>query len=781
MAVRLFVTILMLAVPAVARAQTQTVTAEWDANTDIYTTGYRLYYGTSPTTLTNNVNAGNVTSHALTLATGATYYFEVRGYNAAGELGPPSSQASITLGGTPLPPTATFTGSLIGASTASLSWSTTNATTVTINGAGVALSGSAQYTIAATTTYTLVATGPGGSVTRTATVTVPVVNCVVSAWTMQSATAWGACTAGQQTRTETWTRTVLTPPSGGGTACGPLTEQRTGTQSCAMPPTATFTGSLSEASTASLSWSTTNATTVTINGTAVALSGSVQYTIGATTTYTLVATGPGGSVTRTATVTVPVVNCVVSAWTMQSATAWGTCTSGQQTRTETWTRTVLTPPSGGGTACGPLTEQRTATQSCSIPPTATFTGSLSGTSTAVLTWQTTDATSVTINGTAVALSGSTQYTISAATTYTLVATGAGGSVTRTATVTPTLAPVDCVVSAWSFYTATSWGLCTGGQQSRTETWRRTIITSPANGGAACGPLEEQRVTTQACVAAPTLPGAPVNVKAVVSGRTVTISWSPNPAGGAPGGYFVSAGTAAGSSDRAASVSVGLQTSVSATMDRGVYYARVRAVNSIGTSPDSEEVSFTIGAGKKPRQPGALTGSLQDGVVTLSWSAPVADGETGEPVGYVIEAGSAAGLANLASIGVGGTSFQAGSIPAGVYYVRVRAVNDLGASDPSEEITLRSGTAIGAPLALAASGDGNFVELTWEAPRTGEVPAGYLIEAGSAPGLANLATLRLGAGLRFATTAPPGVYYVRVRAVGADGSAGAASNEIVVRK
>jgi hypothetical protein len=37
-------------------------------------------------------------------------------------------------------------------------------------------------------------------------------------------------------------------------------------------------------------------------------------------------------------------------------------------------------------------------------------------------------------------------------------------------------------------------------------------------------------------------------------------------------------------------------------------------------------------------------------------------------------------------------------------------------------------------------------------------------------------------LTFATTGvPPGVYYVRIRAVGADGLAGEASNEVVVRR
>ena len=228
--------------------------------------------------------------------------------------------------------------------------------------------------------------------------------------------------------------------------------------------------------------------------------------------------------------------------------------------------------------------------------------------------------------------------------------------------------------------------------------------------------------------------------------------------------------------------VGNVTSVSASLPRGVYYARVKAQNSVGTSADSAEVSFTIRSRKRPRQPGALTGSLQDGVATLSWSVPVYE-DGASPSGYQIEAGSEPGLANLASFTVGDvTSIQAGSPPPGVYYVRVRAMNDMGVGDPSNEIVLRSAATVGAPQALTESGQDNMVQLNWQAPLTGDTPAGYVIEAGSGPGLVDIATHRLGNVLTFATTAPPpGVYYVRIRAVGADGVAGEASNEVVIRQ
>jgi hypothetical protein len=65
--------------------------------------------------------------------------------------------------------------------------------------------------------------------------------------------------------------------------------------------------------------------------------------------------------------------------------------------------------------------------------------------------------------------------------------------------TPTPTAVDCVVSDWSAWTATSaWSACVTGTQSRSEERTRTILTPPANGGAACPALLETRTATQSC-------------------------------------------------------------------------------------------------------------------------------------------------------------------------------------------------------------------------------------------------------------------------------------------
>src|SRR5690606_8106207 len=186
--------------------------------------------------------------------------------------------------------------------------------------------------------------------------------------------------------------------------------------------------------------------------------------------------------------------------------------------------------------------------------------------------------------------------------------------------------------------------------------------------------------------------------------------------------------------------------------------------------------------RRPGNPRGLSGSWSRSVAVLSWTGSAQDG-TGEdaPAAYVIQAGTASGLANLATVPVGNTTRFQAAVPPGVYYVRVVAVNEAGVSDPSNEVVLRPVASTGPPVAFRSAVDGNVVHLAWRAPTTGDTPAGYVLEAGSAPGLANLAVMRVGPQTTFTTTAPPGVYYVRVRAVDASGVAGQASNEIVVRK
>ncbi|MEZ5416176.1 MAG: fibronectin type III domain-containing protein [Vicinamibacterales bacterium] len=676
---RAVVAALLVVLPgASAYAQTTTVTASWESNYDSTTAGYVLSYGTSPGSYQWTLDAGNQTSAQITLNQGSRYYFIVRAYTASAVLSAPSNESSIDLSGsTATAPTATITASLQNATTALVTWSTTNATSATINGSAVALSGSTTVPVSATTTFTLVATGAGGTTTRSATVTV-------------------------------------SQPA----------------------PTATITASLQNATTALVTWSTTNATSATINGAAVGLSGSTTVPVSATTTFTLVATGAGGTTTRSATVTVS-----------QPA------------------------------------------------PTATVTASLQNTTTALVTWSTANATSVTINGIAVGLSGSTSVAVSSGTTtFTLVATGAGGTVTRSASVTatqpvPTASiraslqnPTTALVS-WSTTNATSatingLGVGLSGSTSVPVSTTTTFTLVAAGTGGTASASATVTLSTTANEA----PGAPSTMMASVSRSRVTLTWRPSTSGPAPTHYLLDVGTSWGGTDVARGFNVGNVLRVSADLPRGRYYARVRAANGAGVSGYSNIASFKIG--RSLISPKGFTVEWVGTEAVLRWSQPAGDGTNGsEPTSFVIEAGTAPGLADVGTIDVGPTTSFRTKVPAGRFFVRVKAVNDEGESEPTTDLELvPAGTpaAPGAPGRLVATGSSVSLTLRWQAPSGGGPVTGYQLEAGSSPGASDVSVIQTGTVTSYYTPLPKGTYYVRVRALNA-GGVGAASNEVIVRR
>jgi fibronectin type III domain protein len=184
----------------------------------------------------------------------------------------------------------------------------------------------------------------------------------------------------------------------------------------------------------------------------------------------------------------------------------------------------------------------------------------------------------------------------------------------------------------------------------------------------------------------------------------------------------------------------------------------------------------------PAAPLNLVASSSGSSVTLTWTAPAT---TDSLSTYLIEAGSASGLANLASFATGNTLtiFQASGIGAGTYYVRVRAVSASGASVPSNEAVLVVGgsgpcVAPGAPSGLVVVfNTGGVVTLAWTA--AAGAPTSYLVEAGSSPGLSDLANSDVGSATSFtATGVGAGTYYVRMKAKGPCGTSGP-SNEIAL--
>ncbi len=275
------------------------------------------------------------------------------------------------------------------------------------------------------------------------------------------------------------------------------------------------------------------------------------------------------------------------------------------------------------------------------------------------------------------------------------------------------------------------------------------------------------------------PGPPAAFWADVNGPRATLNWSPPTTGGLPSGYILSVGTAPGAANLVSGYPVGAAQSVSGDLPPGTYFARLRASNPLGAGPPSSELTFQVSGGFRPLRPTALVATWVGTNVQLSWTAP--SGSPAEmPAYYIIEAGSESGDTNVGTVNVGAATNFVVDVPPGTYYVRVRGVNDRGVSDPSNELVLQGRGAPGTPRNLAMSASGNTVRLSWSAPNSGGPVASYVLEAGSGPGLSDLAVVDIGSATTFSTVVPPGVYYVRVRAVNARGS-GAPSNQVTIRR
>jgi hypothetical protein len=351
-----------------------------------------------------------------------------------------------------------------------------------------------------------------------------------------------------------------------------------------------------------------------------------------------------------------------------------------------------------------------------VNPTAAITAVLQANNNVLVTWSTTNATSAVINGYTVGTSGSTTVAISATTTFTITATSATGA---------------------------------RAQASATVT-----------------------------LSAPAAPTAPQSLSGTVSGSRASLAWRAPAGGGAPQNYLIYAGTSAGGTNVANGMAVGNVLSAYGDLPKGRYYIRVRAANGVGMSPDSNQIILRVG--RQLSSPSGFKVSWVGTTATLSWTT--AAGATAEdvPTNFVLEAGSAPGLSDVASVNLGNTTSFSADVSSGTYYVRVHATNDYGESDPTADLVLVAPGAPNAPSAFMASGSGNTVDLRWTAPRGGFAATSYLIEAGSAPGQSDLGRFPVGNVLRFSTVAPSGVYYVRVRAVN-DKGAGEPSNEIIVRR
>ena len=341
--------------------------------------------------------------------------------NAAGRGGvldpPPAVTILVRPRETPTGGLLAFPDTIASGRCSTLTWTTSRATSQSIDqGIGaVAASGSRSVCPATDTTYTLSASGPGGHLSPSPAVTIrvgdpapsggfeadpPAVDaggCSSLIWSILDATSvsldqgiGNVGASGSRSVCPAVTTTYTLTASGPGGSLRPALQATVSvaavsplTGSLAAEPPTILRGECSR-----LLWSTTGAASRSINQGigAVGASGSRPVCPNVSTTYTLSASGPGGTLTPEPTVTI----------------------------------NVATPVPTGGLSADPL---EIDSGECST-----------------LRWNTTDATSVSLNPGigSVDLTGSRDVCPSATTTYTLAATGPGGSLNPPPAVTVTV-------------------------------------------------------------------------------------------------------------------------------------------------------------------------------------------------------------------------------------------------------------------------------------------------------------------------------------------------------
>ncbi len=264
---------------------------------------------------------------------------------------------------------------------------------------------------------------------------------------------------------------------------------------------------------------------------------------------------------------------------------------------------------------------------------------------------------------------------------------------------------------------------------------------------------------------------PIGFAAQTTAAGTSLQWSAPMAQGLAG-YRLEVGTAPGAADlavvpvAAADRSLPLPAGVS-----GTFYFRLVALYADGTSGASNELKVVLGGsgGAVPAAPSNFRATMSGTSLVLTWDPPV------DPAvnAVLADVGTASGTSNLAAganLGKFGP-FVVPNAPAGSYYLRLRAASAGGASSPSNEVFVSVGNVGGGnpgapppPTGLQAAVSGNrMVTLVWRVDENGPDTAGYILEVGSQPGLADYGSVKVQTQGMTAGPVPPGTYYLRVRA------------------
>ena len=204
----------------------------------------------------------------------------------------------------------------------------------------------------------------------------------------------------------------------------------------------------------------------------------------------------------------------------------------------------------------------------------------------------------------------------------------------------------------------------------------------------------------------------------------------------PGGlYAARSGTSMAAAHIAGTVAILKQAVPSATVQQlffaisttGLYIQDPPSGGSVGRVQVAAARNRLLAGVDLPGTPGRPVAVVNGASVTISWT----QGPGATPLSYDIEAGTYPGATNIGSFNVGSATSVTAAPGAGVYYIRIRARNNSGLSDPSAETSFSIGGADsppGTPGALTATVVGRVGHVVVESADVGR-PAHALPAAG----------------------------------------------------
>jgi hypothetical protein len=242
--------------------------------------------------------------------------------------------------------------------------------------------------------------------------------------------------------------------------------------------------------------------------------------------------------------------------------------------------------------------------------------------------------------------------------------------------------------------------------------------------------------------------------------TLALRWDA-PTEGEAAGYVVWYGTSPAAYSSSMDVGLATTKSVQGLSGGTAYYFVVQTYNA---QREYSTFSNEVMAATVLAPPSNFVATLRDQqFVDLTWQAPA-----GAVSGYGIQIGTAPGASDVAALTTGPiTTLTINSLPPGTYYMQAYSVNSGGVSAPSNGAVVTLVALVPPPLNFVGIVKlGYIIKLSWLAPSVTAVY--YQIEMGSAPGQSDVRTSTKAITKWTIRDLPNGVYYIRVRTVGATG-------------